>query len=193
MTEVNLGPAVRRLRERRQLSLRALAEATGFSPGFISQVENGQASPSIASMERIAAALEVSLVEFFMEAQTRRSSVTRADARPVLSSQWSRARIESLGSGLEGQHLAPMLVTLEPGGSSGKHPHASRTEEFALVQEGTVELSLEGRQQTLSAGDAVTIRSGALRRWHNSGEQPARVLIVAAGPDAGDAERSAGV
>jgi transcriptional regulator with XRE-family HTH domain len=43
------------------MSLRGLAEKTNFSPSFISQVENGQAPPSISSMERIALALGVLL------------------------------------------------------------------------------------------------------------------------------------
>ena len=51
---VNLGQSLRRLRESRHISLRVLAEQTDFSASFLSQVENGQASPSISSMERIA-------------------------------------------------------------------------------------------------------------------------------------------
>ncbi|MBA3259711.1 MAG: helix-turn-helix transcriptional regulator [Gemmatimonadales bacterium] len=45
MPDANLGESMRRLREEQQLSLRALAERTGFSASFLSQVENGQASP----------------------------------------------------------------------------------------------------------------------------------------------------
>ena len=56
---------MRRLREQRGLSLRALAAATDFAPSFISQLEHGTVSPSIASMERIVGALGVSLGEFF--------------------------------------------------------------------------------------------------------------------------------
>ena len=178
MTDVNLGPTVRRLRERQQLSLRALAEATGFSASFLSQVENGQASPSIASMERIATALGVTLAEFFLGAQANAPAVTRANARPTLHSHWSRGRIEALGAADDGQRLAPVLVTLEPGGSSGKKAYASTAEEFAIVQEGNVELTLDEVEQTLGPGDAVTIRRGVLRRWHNIGDQAARILIV---------------
>jgi quercetin dioxygenase-like cupin family protein len=72
-----------------------------------------------------------------------------------------------------------MLVTIQPGGSSGKKPYASAGEEFALVQEGTVELTLDQAEQTLGPGDAVTIGRGALRRWHNPGQYSARILIVA--------------
>jgi XRE family transcriptional regulator, regulator of sulfur utilization len=179
MTDVDLGSAMRRLREGRRLSLRSLAESTGFSASFLSQVENGQASPSISSMERIATALGVTLAEFFREAQADSVPVTRADQRPTLLSQWSRARIEVLAAGAKPRRLQSVLVTLEPGGSSGKRPHASVGEEFAMVQEGEVELTLDGEEQLLGAGDAVTIAPGALRRWHNPGEGPVRILIVA--------------
>jgi transcriptional regulator with XRE-family HTH domain len=179
MTEVSLGPAVRRLRERQKLSLRALAETTGFSASFLSQVENGQASPSIASMERIAKALGVTLPEFFAEAQADSGDVTRADARPMLRSQWSRAQIEALAAGGKGHRLAPVLITLDPGGSSGKKAYASAGEEFAIVQEGDVQLMLDDVERTLGPGDAVMIPPGAMRSWHNSGGQPARILIVA--------------
>jgi len=50
------------------MSLRSLASRTDFSPSFISQVENGVVSPSIASMEKIAGALGVTLGEFFAAA-----------------------------------------------------------------------------------------------------------------------------
>ena len=96
----------------------------------------------------------------------------------MLRSQWSKAQIEALTAAGNGQRLAPVLVILDPGGSSGKKAYASLGEEFAMVQEGIVELTLEGREQTLEAGDAVMISPGALRRWHNPGEQPARILIV---------------
>lgn len=180
MTEANLGPSVRRLREAQQLSLRTLAERTGFSASFLSQVENGQASPSISSMERIATALGVTLGEFFQNAATNPIPVVRADARAVLHSGWSRAQLEALGTGEMGSRLEPMLVTLQSGGTSGTKAYASGREEFALVLEGTVTLTLNDSEQELASGDAVTIRPGALRRWRNPGREPARVLIVAA-------------
>jgi transcriptional regulator with XRE-family HTH domain len=179
MSEPNLGPSVRRLREAQRMSLRALAEGTGFSASFLSQVENNQASPSIASMERIATALGVTLGEFFRTAESSPLPVVRADARPVLHSGWSKAQLEALGAGGVGGRLEPVLVTLQSGGSSGSRAFASGREEFALVLDGAVALTLDDSEQVLAAGDAVTIRPGALRRWRNPNEQPVRILIVA--------------
>jgi mannose-6-phosphate isomerase-like protein (cupin superfamily) len=52
-----IGEHVRRLRLKRHASVRAFAAQTGFSPSFISQLENGQVSPSLGSMQKIAEAL----------------------------------------------------------------------------------------------------------------------------------------
>jgi transcriptional regulator with XRE-family HTH domain len=163
--EGNLGATVRRLRERRHMSLRALAEKTNFSPSFISQVENGQASPSIASMERIALALGITLGEFFQSSEDNVPSIVRAHSRHGLNSEWSKAKIEALGPmGVE-RRLEAMMVTLFPGGTSAKHPAAQPQEEFAIVVAGTVSLVLgDDPEQILEVGDAVSIRAGLPRR-----------------------------
>ena len=188
MKEAELGITVRRLREAAGLSLRALAEETGFSASFLSQVENGQASPSIASMERIAVALGVTLGQFF--------DITGSTAEPVeivkagegltLKSGWSKAEMELLRSDGRDYRIEPVLLSIAPGGTSGSRPYASTREEFALVLEGSVVLTLDpgsrgtGQRHTLQTGDAVTISAGTGRRWENAGKLPARILMVAA-------------
>lgn len=184
MVEEDLGKAVRELRERARLTLRALAARTGFSASFLSQVENGQASPSISSMEKIATALGVSLGEFFLSTEVRVTGVVRAGSHPVLTSQWSKAQVVALGSGHPGMRLEPMQVTLDPGGSSAKAATASPLEEFALVLAGKVILTLDDEEQELTPGDSVTIAPGVARRWHNAGETPANVVMVRVRPPA---------
>ena len=172
---------VRRLREQRGLTLRALAAATDFSASFISQLENGQVSPSIASMERIANTLGVTLGEFFASLGTSETGVVvRAADRVQLPSQWSHATLEALSPMRRGRLLEPVVMTLEQGGSTGKHPTGQPREEFAFVLEGDVELTLGPDSFKLSPGDAVTILRGELRRWRNTGSAAARVLVIAA-------------
>ncbi len=176
-----VGDLVRRLREQRGLTLRALAAATDFSPSFISQLENGLVSPSIASMERIADTLGVTLGEFFASVRGSRSGlVVRAGERVQLSSAWSQATLEALSGMDRGRLIEPLLITLEPGGRSAKHPTAQPREEFAFVLEGELELTLGPDTLRLCPGDAVTILRGELRRWVNPGERAARLLVVAA-------------
>lgn len=171
---------MRRLRTEQRMSLRALASRTDFSPSFISQVENGMVSPSIASMERIARTLGVTLGEFFAAlAAGDAPLVVRAKDRLQMSSLWSQASIEAL-SPMTGRRLEPVLITLHPGGRSAKHPATHTAEEFAYVLEGGPTLTLGPEEHVLLAGDAVTIRPQELRRWENRGSVVARILNVSA-------------
>jgi transcriptional regulator with XRE-family HTH domain len=179
MPLADLGGSIRRLREAQRLSLRALANATGLSASFLSQVENGQASPSIASMERIATGLGVRLAEFFNQADAP-PTVVRADARLLLTSEWSKARIERLSAGSGPAGVDAVIVTIEPGGMSGKHAYAAPWEEFALVLVGPTVLTLDEAEQVLQTGDAVTVPTGVGRRWHNPYDAPVVILIASA-------------
>jgi transcriptional regulator with XRE-family HTH domain len=175
-----VGAWVRRLRTEQRMSLRTLATRTHFSPSFISQVENGVVSPSIASMEKIANALGVTLGEFFVAAREGEAGlIVRAADRLQMSSLWSQGRIEALGP-MTGRRLEPVLITLDPGGRSGKHPYAHTSEEFAFVLEGEPTLTLGPEEHLLTPGDAVTIRAQELRRWENKSSPVVRILIVSA-------------
>jgi len=78
-----------------------------------------------------------------------------------------------------GRLVEPLLITLEPGGRSGRHPAGQPREEFVLVLEGQVELGLGPDTYQLQEGDAASILRGELRRWRNPGPSRARVLVVA--------------
>jgi len=182
MIEKSLGTLVRQLREGRGLSLRGLAERSGFSAAFLSQVENAQASPSISSMERIASSLGVTMGEFFGAVEERHQSVVRAAERIGISSGWSQAQIEALGGSQTGRKLEAVVIILQPGGTSGKQAHALSHEQIAVILEGELELTLGDEVHKLSRGDAATIRAGVPRRWGNLSDKPAQVLIVSEVP-----------
>lgn len=178
-----VGQRVRQLREEKGLSVRGLAEQSGFSPSFISQVEHGQVSPSISSMEKIAAILGQTLGGFFAGVGAAEGGlIVRASERQAMPSSWSRGGVEMLSPMRQGRRLEPLLISLEPGGRSGKHPVAHPTEEFAYVLEGRVTLTLGPDPHALAVGDAVTILPQELRLWVNESTSEARVLIVASRP-----------
>lgn len=173
---VDIGQAVREFREKANLSVRALAAECGFSASFISQVENGQSSPSITSLERIATALGVSLVQLFQTLPPTPAIIRRTD-RAGITSGWSRAKLQILSSG---PNLEALLVVLAPGGASSNKPAPHACYQFALVLAGQVLLSLNEAEHQLECGDAVRIPAGAPRRWQNTSDAPAEVLLVSA-------------
>ena len=68
---------------------------------------------------------------------------------------------------MTGRRREPVLISLEGGGWSEKHPYAHNSEEFAFVLEGEPTLTLGPEEHLLAPGDAVTIRAQELRRREN--------------------------
>lgn len=176
--EQSVGEALRRLRDKGRLSVRALASKCGFSPSFISQVELNQASPSLSSLERIAAGLGVTVGEFFKSSEQEEPHLVRSAYRPVLQSGWSRSQIESLNPSGIGSRLEALLVTMRSLGTSGVRLHARDTEMFVMVLGGSAVLHLENGSHVLRSGDAVTIPAGMPHRWENRAIKAVRLLKV---------------
>lgn len=173
-----IAEGVRRLRLEQHLSLRTLASRAECSASFISQVEHGTVSPSIASLERIAAVLGVTLSEFFAPEHTSlvKPLIVRSDQGLRLASEWSRATLRPIGPA--GHVLSPVILTLESGGQSGGAPSAHRGEEFALVLSGNVTLHLVDETHQLAAGDAATLPEGVPHQWENPGAAPTSIVLV---------------
>jgi transcriptional regulator with XRE-family HTH domain len=182
MIEQTLGNSLRYLREQKGMSLRALAERTDFSASFLSQIENAQCSPSISSMEKISNALGVTLGQFFLSANQQMVNVVRASERSHITLDWSRAEMASLGAMSNGSQFRASMLTIQPGGLTGKHATPSISDEFAMVFEGTVILKLQEGEQNLERGDSVTVVAGAVRQWRNESEAVAEILVVSLGP-----------
>jgi transcriptional regulator with XRE-family HTH domain len=178
VSHVNVGERIRQLRLGLGMSVRTLATKTRFSPSLISQVENGQVTPSIGSLERIAMALGVSLGKFFAEPDASAVGLVRASARQKLTSTWSPVSIEALGLMDGSGRLEPIMITMAPGGRSGTYPAARAGEKFALIFEGEVTLTLGDEVYVLGKGDTITFTPTSLHQWENIGVGPAQVVLV---------------
>jgi XRE family transcriptional regulator, regulator of sulfur utilization len=111
MIEQTLWKALRHLREKKGITMRALAERLDFYSSFLSQIENGQCSPSISSMEKIAHALGVTLGQFFLSATQQVVNIVRASDRAYMALDWSRAEIASLASLSSAPEFRASMVT----------------------------------------------------------------------------------
>lgn len=176
--EQSVGAAIRRLRDARRISLRTLASKCGFSASFISQVELNQASPSLASLERLAHGLGVTIGQLFQDAEPTTPPIVRTFQRPMLQSGWSHSQIELLGPPGIGHRLEALLITIRPRGSSGGRLHAHETELFTIVFAGEVQLQIQETTQVLRRGDAITIPSGMLHRWENKSARDVQLIKV---------------
>src|SRR5262245_40898065 len=82
--EVDLGARIRTRRLARRATLRAPAGQAAVTESFLSQVERGVASPSIASVQRIARALDTNIAELFAADESAGTVVRVGDRRKIV-------------------------------------------------------------------------------------------------------------
>ena len=113
----SLGEKLRQLRSERNISQRDLAKLAGLSPNSISLIERDETSPSVSTLQSLAAALNIRMSYFFEEETPSSVLHIKSGSRPKIESDG--VIIEGMGKTLPFQELEPFLITLEPKAGSG--------------------------------------------------------------------------
>lgn len=177
-TAGSLGARVRSLRRERGLTLKALGAQAGLSHPFLSQLERGLARPSLASIERIASALGVPVMELWAD--------TAAPARPRLVRQAQPRVIPHEPAGTPGgrrelfAQSEPLAVQEWTGGSRQWPDTTVAVAGHALVYviRGGLEIEVAGDVHALGEGDALLFDGRLPHRIRRSGGPATRALVV---------------
>lgn len=178
--EHQLGAYIRELRAKQNMSLRKLAALSEVSVSFLSQVERGTASPSIASLMRIAKALDQTIGSLFEERTD--NWLVRAGNGPRLvhpNRQWD----EEMLTPREFTKLQVIRSTLAVGGSTGKEPLSyGPSETSMIVQSGTVEATIGAEVHSLEVGDCLSFDPSTQHKIVNTGTTPCVILFASSAP-----------
>ena len=142
---------LRLLRERKKISQKALAEASGLSRNTLSLLERGYTSPTLATLQKIADALNVSMSEFFQDSSqpdpTNDNLVLGlSDSAPKRSLNQETYRIDGL--------ISALILHLEPKAKCGSLlPHGG--EEFIYCLSGRCLISVDQQNHVLEPGDSL--------------------------------------
>ncbi|MGC5039293.1 MULTISPECIES: helix-turn-helix domain-containing protein [unclassified Streptomyces] len=168
---LRVGAAVRRRRRALELTLAVVAERSGLSVPFLSQVENDRARPSTSSLEKVADALRTTAVELLAAADPACSvDVVRADGAEPPS---HRPRTRSLVRGHHQMHASEFTGDHDAG-----REFQYRNDQLMYVADGAVEVEAEGRAYRLGRGDTLYLTGGVRHRWR-AAESDTRVIVVA--------------
>lgn len=177
-----IGERLRRAREDRGLTILETATHTGLTKGFISQVELGKTSASIASLAAICDALNLPMASLF---EPPALHLVKADARS--STRFPGRDVSDSVLTPPGQAGLQVIETaIQPGGGSDPKPYRLPFEqEFVTVLEGVLHLTVERQLFELLAGDSLTFRASLPHVWSNpSQDAVTRVLWVLTSPTA---------
>jgi transcriptional regulator with XRE-family HTH domain len=180
----DLGPRLRRLRESRGLSLRALAKLAAVNPGNLSLIENGKTSPSVGTLKTILTAMGTSLGEFFtlQEAAGAGHSFIFRATELINISAGPGLRFLGLPRTANGRSLQSLHETYAPGADTGPEAYRHAGEETGFCLTGTIELTVDGQRELLGPGDAYYYSSDKPHRWRNVGNIPAEVVSACTPP-----------
>ncbi|MET9450306.1 helix-turn-helix domain-containing protein [Streptomyces cinerochromogenes] len=168
---VRVGAAVRRRRRALELTLAVVAERSGLSVPFLSQVENDKARPSRTSLEKLADALRTTAVELLAAADPAASvDVVRAETLPEGDFD---PRTRSLVRGHHQLHASEFTGDHDAG-----REFQHRNDELMYVADGAVEIEAEGRAYRLGRGDTLYLTGGVRHRWRAT-VPDTRIIVVA--------------
>jgi transcriptional regulator with XRE-family HTH domain len=168
-----VGGEIRRWRAERGLTLAAVAERTGLNLGYLSQIENDKASPSLSCLASLGDALDVPVAWFFM-GEVPPPRVVRAGERPIHARD-GLGRIERVDGG-DSRDISIVEGVAAPGGRAGLHAHTG--DEHHVV--------LEGRWRMTQGDHVIEVGPGDYIRWDGTiphdaeviGDEEGRLLIV---------------
>jgi len=160
--ELQIGRKVRRLRQEQRLTLQQLADGTGLSKPLLSQIENDQVIPPLATLLRIAKALRVNLHHFFQEeGDSEKCILVRAGERkpqPRRNAGDPAAppyTYHSLAAGKRLRNMEPFLVEFDACNWQEEMLVSHQGEEFLFLLEGELELHYGDQVMTMHPGDSV--------------------------------------
>ena len=171
----DLGPRMRRQRHRLGLTLQELGTDSGVSVGYLSQVERGNATPTLGTLSQIAAALDVG-VDYFVATPKAVDSLTRSGQRPLFSVSGSSIAYEQIGADFPGHELTSFILHVPPGYTSEEVSHEG--EEMIYILEGAIAQVVDGVEHTMTIGDSLHYLGTSPHSWSNKTSASARVLWV---------------
>jgi transcriptional regulator with XRE-family HTH domain len=152
---MKIGIRIKDLRLKERVTLMELARKTGLTTSFLSQLERELTSPSINSLEKIAAALNKKIGYFFEESDQKGLVVIRKGMGKKFVDTEKKILYEKLPSGLLNMQMEPYLYTLGPGGVMPGETDLSDEESFCFIIKGKVEFLSDNEKIILEEGDSI--------------------------------------
>lgn len=175
----DLGSRVKRLRRKNGLTIENLAEISGVSSGFLSQLERGLANPTFVNLQKIATGLHVPIGAFFQTTSADKFVVRQTERRKLILDDGSR--VWQLLTPDLNRSIEFLLMEWEPHTPTEETPSCHEGEECGLVLEGVLEVHWGTHVFLLEEGDSIYLPSNIPHYYRNPSDKKV-VCVWAATP-----------
>jgi transcriptional regulator with XRE-family HTH domain len=176
----HFGEKLRAVREKKGLTLKAVATQAGVSESLVSQIERNRVSPAIDTLLSLANVLDINLEYLFEEYnRSRPVQIIRSDERRKMNEDDTVYEELNQPDEHDGDHTIESYFVNIPVGSTthrGSYGHLGR--ELGVIIEGKGKLHYENKEYELNEGDSVSFSAGAPHMLENAGDKPLKALWI---------------
>jgi transcriptional regulator with XRE-family HTH domain len=174
-----LGKTVQRLRKAYNLSLSELSEQSGVAKSIISQIERNETNPTLATIWRLAQALDVSIERVLQAADDEPflEKSSRGDT-PLLVSDDGKCRLAVIGWIKTVEWLQWYDFSADPGGVLESEAHQRGSVESLSISEGELEVEVGGAIERAKAGETLRYRCDRPHTIRNVSQNTASAMMV---------------
>jgi len=175
-----IGERLRGLRDVLDISLEEIASLCEISVEKYMKMESGESELSVANLQKIAKHYGVSLDVLMFGEEPKMSSYFLTRKGQGKSVERRKAyNYESLASGFRGRKADPFIVTVEPKpANTPKEMNSHNGQEFNMVLEGKMELTIGTKVLTLEEGDSIYFDATHPHGMRALEEKPVRFLAI---------------
>ncbi len=182
-TAKSVGARLRALRKAQEVTLVELAKASGVDSATISRIETAQMTGTLECHIKLASALGAKVTELYAgieEARTKDAVTVQGPAarNEVYVHEAGKSSMALLTTDVLKKQMMPVLISIEPGGSTHKEEAKVGTEKFLYVLEGVVEAHIGSAIHELRRGASLYFDASIPHSLKNTGKHPAKCLSV---------------
>jgi transcriptional regulator with XRE-family HTH domain len=177
---VMLGDKIRTARKAKKITIAELAEKSGFSSGYISSVERGLVNPSLSALYKLTSVLDIDTGFLFQDdaGYNQSNPVVHENERLRLAYPGSLIHYELLTRSITSRKAEFLRIAIPPGKGTGVEPLVHDGEEYGLVLNGNLEITLGEKIYKLGPGDSIFFSSTTPHGVVNSGSVKAEAIWV---------------
>lgn len=178
--EINqiIGINLKKLRTERTMTLDQLAEAAGISKGMLSQIENGDTNPTINTIWKICAGLNVPYTSLLEPQEQADTKIVTKENTLVQISDDGAYRVYCYYTDSQNRNFELFQMELDEGTEYTSVGHSKKSDEYIMVLEGQLTLKIDKQVLVLSTDDAATFNANRRHEYINTGKGTLKTVII---------------
>lgn len=165
-----IGSRIKFIRKKKRKTLQQISEESGFSVGYLSNLERGINSPTVDQLQKICSVLDVNITNILSDKSIEKEPlIVRGNERKVIFQEDEKVKYELLS---EGEHdLEGICITMTQGVDYETASWGHGYDELGMVLKGRMSIEMLGNEYILETGDSLYIEKNTLHAFRNAGQE----------------------